>query len=101
MLTLYHRERLTAELLAGDKSDALSKYVHSAEMELEGLEVFHYESFSGFNRMVSFVDQGAMPTGSVARSFPKEEKELRSLFNKGLKQLRSIEKQVDNAHIRF
>ena len=35
-----------------------------------------------------------MPSGSVARSFPKEESELRALFTKGLKKLRSIETQV-------
>jgi len=41
-----------------------------------------------------------MPTGSVARSFPKEEKELRSLFNKGLKKLRSIEKQDSGDNVK-
>jgi len=34
-----------------------------------------------------------MPSGSVARSFPKEERELKALFSKGLKKLRNIEKQ--------
>jgi hypothetical protein len=38
--------------------------------------------------------QGAMPTGSVARSFPKEENELRAVFARGLNKLKSIEKQV-------
>ena len=39
MITLHNREPLNAELLAGGKSDALSKYVRTAEMELKGLEV--------------------------------------------------------------
>lgn len=34
-----------------------------------------------------------MPRGSVARSFPKEERELKALFAHGLQKLQSIEKQ--------
>jgi hypothetical protein len=41
MITLNNREPLNAELLAGDKNDALAKYVQTAEMELEGLEVIN------------------------------------------------------------
>ena len=35
-----------------------------------------------------------MPRGSVARSFPKEERELKALFSHGLHKLESIEKQA-------
>ena len=34
-----------------------------------------------------------MPKGSVARSFPREEAELKDLFSKGFKELRHIDTQ--------
>mmetsp|Transcript_41138 Transcript_41138/g.109892 ORF Transcript_41138/g.109892 Transcript_41138/m.109892 type:complete len:289 (-) Transcript_41138:43-909(-) len=56
------------------QGDDLTKYVRSAEVEIHNLEL-------------------EMPRGVVARSFPKEENELKDIFSKGLKQLRGIEKQ--------
>ncbi len=101
MVTLRNRAPMPAELLAGTKVDALAKYVKGAEMELEGLEVrisvfdVRFLRLRTFFYDFSFV-QGAMPRGSVARSFPKEERELKALFAHGLQKLQSIEKQASH-----